>query len=150
MLKLGRFPQIVLDSGQTDWFFGVPKGSGCINWPRGPMDKASTYGAGDCRFESYRGHRCGWPSCKVVNACTHRATCHGRRQCKRSRVQFPAATSTNAFKEFPHISISELNSRIGPCSSKSVGREKRQRDASAPFCAPVQLTQALTNKLYIF
>ena len=27
-----------------------------INWPRGPMDKASAYGAGDCRFESCRGH----------------------------------------------------------------------------------------------
>ena len=27
----------------------------CI-WPRGPMDKASAYGAGDCRFESCRGH----------------------------------------------------------------------------------------------
>ena len=26
------------------------------NWPRGPMDKASAYGAGDCRFESCRGH----------------------------------------------------------------------------------------------
>ena len=25
-------------------------------WPRGPMDKASAYRAGDCRFESYRGH----------------------------------------------------------------------------------------------
>ena len=24
-------------------------------WPRGPMDKASAHGAGDCRFESYRG-----------------------------------------------------------------------------------------------
>ena len=24
--------------------------------PRGPMDKASAYGAGDCRFESCRGH----------------------------------------------------------------------------------------------
>ena len=34
--------------------------------PRGPMDKASAYGAGDCRFESYRGHlglHCGWGSC---------------------------------------------------------------------------------------
>ena len=32
-------------------------------WPRGPMDKASAYGTGDCRFESYWGHlglRCGW------------------------------------------------------------------------------------------
>jgi hypothetical protein len=27
-------------------------------WPRGPMDKASAYGAGDCRFESCRGHCC--------------------------------------------------------------------------------------------
>ena len=25
-------------------------------WRRGPMDKASAYGAGDCRFESCRGH----------------------------------------------------------------------------------------------
>ena len=24
--------------------------------PRGPMDKASAYGAGDCRFKSCRGH----------------------------------------------------------------------------------------------
>ena len=27
-----------------------------IHWPHGPMDKASAYGAGDCRFESCRGH----------------------------------------------------------------------------------------------
>ena len=27
-------------------------------WPRGPMDKALAYGAGDCRFESCRGHLC--------------------------------------------------------------------------------------------
>ena len=26
------------------------------NWPRGPMDNASGYGAGDCRFESCQGH----------------------------------------------------------------------------------------------
>ena len=25
-------------------------------WPRGPMDKASAYGARDCRFESCPGH----------------------------------------------------------------------------------------------
>ena len=25
-------------------------------WPRGPMDKASAHGAGNCRFESCRGH----------------------------------------------------------------------------------------------
>ena len=24
--------------------------------PCGPMDKASVYGTGDCRFESYQGH----------------------------------------------------------------------------------------------
>ena len=27
-----------------------------LKWPSGPMDKASAYGAGDCRFESCRGH----------------------------------------------------------------------------------------------
>ena len=27
-----------------------------VSRPRGPMDKASAYGAGDCRFESCRGH----------------------------------------------------------------------------------------------
>ena len=32
--------------------------------PRGPMDKASAYGAGDCRFESCRGH---WPSRRNAN-----------------------------------------------------------------------------------
>ena len=37
---------------------GCDKGVGAaiVNWPRGPMDKASAYGAGDCRFESCRGH----------------------------------------------------------------------------------------------
>ena len=30
-----------------------------LSWPRGPMDKASAHGAGDCRFESYRGQCCG-------------------------------------------------------------------------------------------
>ena len=29
-----------------------------VNRPRGPMDKASAHGAGDCRFESYRGQHC--------------------------------------------------------------------------------------------
>ena len=32
-------------------------------WPRGPMDKASAYGAGDCRFESCRGH------CSTMRLC---------------------------------------------------------------------------------
>ena len=31
--------------------------------PRGPMDKASAYGAGDCRFESCRGH------CSTMRLC---------------------------------------------------------------------------------
>ena len=26
-----------------------------LDWPRGPMDKASVFGTEDCRFESYRG-----------------------------------------------------------------------------------------------
>ena len=34
-----------------NYYFGF-----VFNWPRGPMDKASAYGAGDCRFESCRGH----------------------------------------------------------------------------------------------
>ena len=33
--------------------------------PRGPMDKASAYGAGDCRFESCRGHLCCSSTCNV-------------------------------------------------------------------------------------
>ena len=32
-----------------------------MRWPRGPMDKASAYGAGDCRFESCRGHAFSYP-----------------------------------------------------------------------------------------
>ena len=27
-----------------------------VRRPCGPMDKASVYGTGDCRFESYQGH----------------------------------------------------------------------------------------------
>ena len=34
----------------------MPPVSMHCSWPRGPMDKASAYGAGDCRFESCRGH----------------------------------------------------------------------------------------------
>ena len=44
-------------------------------WPRGPMDKASAYGAGDCRFESCRGH-CSNILCVVVHACL-RPQAHG-------------------------------------------------------------------------
>ena len=36
---------LLIDAAQED-----------VNRPRGPMDKASAYGAGDCRFESCRGH----------------------------------------------------------------------------------------------
>ena len=37
-------------------------------WPRGPMDKASAYGAGDCRFESCRGH-CSKQGCGALQVC---------------------------------------------------------------------------------
>ena len=38
-------------------------------WPRGPMDKASAYGAGDCRFESCRGHCAfGWDMLVCVSS----------------------------------------------------------------------------------
>ena len=29
-----------------------------VSWLRGPMDKASAHGAGDCRLKSYRDHLC--------------------------------------------------------------------------------------------
>ena len=38
-----------------------------IAWTRGPMDKASAYGAGDCRFESCRVH--------LATRCATRAQC---------------------------------------------------------------------------
>jgi hypothetical protein len=34
----------------------IAQSPGYVIWPRGPMDKASASGAGDCRFESCRGH----------------------------------------------------------------------------------------------
>ena len=37
------------------FFVNLEIGLRC-RWPRGPMDKAPAYGAGDCRFESCRGH----------------------------------------------------------------------------------------------
>ena len=37
-------------------------------WPRGPMDKASAHGAGDCRFESCRGHRSNH-GCAALHEC---------------------------------------------------------------------------------
>ena len=40
--------------------------------PRGPMDKASAYGAGDCRFESCRGH-----SCFMTGQCAHKGVALG-------------------------------------------------------------------------
>ena len=36
-----------------------------LHRPRGPMDKASAYGVGDCRFESCRGHCC----CRAATEC---------------------------------------------------------------------------------
>ena len=36
-----------------------------LHRPRGPMDKASAYRAGDCRFESCRGHCC----CRAATQC---------------------------------------------------------------------------------
>ena len=56
-----------VDITSTTWLYRLQrclsdarpwKTSGPCNtiWPRGPMDKASAHGAGDCRFESCRGH----------------------------------------------------------------------------------------------
>ena len=41
--------------GQEGRKGGQKHGGERDNWPRGQMDKASAYGAGDCRFESCRG-----------------------------------------------------------------------------------------------
>ena len=50
------------------------------------MDKASAYGAGDCRFESCRGH---FPCCCVVNSHIHFATRPRALQVARTVIDFP-------------------------------------------------------------
>ena len=47
--------QSVLPIDQSEFFADEKYIFTMITWPRGPMDKASAYGAGDCRFESCRG-----------------------------------------------------------------------------------------------
>ncbi len=45
-----------------------------LNRPRGPMDKASAYGAGDCRLESCRGH-CAQPRGRPLAGALSRPRC---------------------------------------------------------------------------
>ena len=45
---------------QFNWFYKTQ-----FAWTRGPMDKASAYGAGDCRFESCRVHLMLKPQCQI-------------------------------------------------------------------------------------
>ena len=45
------------------------------NWARGPMDKASAYGAGDCRFESCRAHFCVHMQQHGLTSIIHQSSC---------------------------------------------------------------------------
>ena len=51
---------IFLNSSDCVIFYVVQSlGAGqSVRRPCGPMDKASVYGTGDCRFASYQGHFC--------------------------------------------------------------------------------------------
>ena len=65
-----------------------------FNWPRGPMDKASAYGAGDCRFESCRGH---FAFGKESNGRCQRGHMLGRQDlldCALSQAKRPVAEAT--------------------------------------------------------
>ena len=63
------------------------------HWPRGPMDKASAYGAGDCRFESRRVifMHVGWQSGSFyllpVGCKSHICRCAGLTSSGRSEVK---------------------------------------------------------------
>ena len=45
------------------------------NWPRGPMDKASAYGAGDCSFESCRDYFCMNTQQHGLTSIIHQSSC---------------------------------------------------------------------------
>ena len=74
----------------------------CI-WPRGPMDKASAYGAGDCRFESCRGHYARLPSviCYWGRRATPRHRSRGGRSSSGSRAGILQGESPGAFPLAP-------------------------------------------------
>ena len=55
----------------------TPMGFANDKWPRGPMDKASAHGAGDCRFESCRGHLHNTPAAKPPATSTNKTTPRG-------------------------------------------------------------------------
>ena len=56
-----------------------------LYWPRGPMDKASAYGAGDCRFESCRGHLFGSVAFLTMEPLTWRS--HGNTASQKPKKQ---------------------------------------------------------------
>ena len=60
------------------WIYTSRSYSACMHRPRGPMDKASAHGAGDCRFESCRGQLSSLDNCVVVCA-RMPARAHNRR-----------------------------------------------------------------------
>ena len=71
------------------------------NWPRGPMDKASAYGAGDCRFESCRGHydeASSIPSIAMGSYGQHLHACNACRCYPCSSMGRPAAKASRGFE----------------------------------------------------
>ena len=78
----------------------------CIR-PRGPMDKASAYGAGDCRFECCRGHF----RCNVLGASVH--FCSMKAVFTISiRAQFQSLLSISRLFCFPQFLLSTVASRL--------------------------------------
>ena len=56
LLTLGSSSSLMIFIAERAWSGECTVLVHNTNRPRGPMDKASAYGAGDCRFESCRGH----------------------------------------------------------------------------------------------
>ena len=84
-------------------------------WPRGPMDKASAYGAGDCRFESCRGHLL-----IHVQDCGHRRSTHAKEEnAQRTQGNWSARTPVAS----NHIPFLGQSTR----SPKSVNADAREQ-----------------------
>ena len=76
-----------------------------FNRPRGPMDKASAYGAGDCRFESCRGHY-------LLKGSSDNSTCEA--QCFEPMGEaLDGSLPTSATHQFPDRLDQELTRHLG-------------------------------------
>ena len=80
-------------------YFDIENSETLNQWPRGPMDKASAYGAGDCRFESHRGHALSLNAVASFRFSTHpNHSCRclrGLRRCglQKANGRFPSTNS---------------------------------------------------------